>query len=266
MSCVFFTLGFSASAANGNATETLLKLLGYDVFVESFSETLRSTNNQIAGSDTRLAVAWELAASETFPANQMMDEIVSAMDGTLDSDHVVEATEFLSSELGVLVTNMEIEAQRPDESDRVDAQGETILAELIEKKAPRLDAYTDMIDALGAIDNEVAAAMNLNYAIYAGMSQSGKLPYQLSEAEILELVVSQQDMLRAHIRDKIYTMFAYTYRDLSDDQLSDYIGFLTSKAGTAVYGAIHVATEGVLSTRAQRFGNRLMELQNVQEL
>jgi len=221
MSCVFFTLGFSASAANGNATETLLKLLGYDVFVESFSETLRSTNNQIAGSDTRLAVAWELAASETFPANQMMDEIVSAMDGTLDSDHVVEATEFLSSELGVLVTNMEIEAQRPDESDRVDAQGE----------------------------------MNLNYAIYAGMSQSGKLPYQLSEAEILELVVSQQDMLRAHIRDKIYTMFAYTYRDLSDDQLSDYIGFLTSKAGTAVYGAIHVATEGVLSTRAQRFGN-----------
>jgi len=175
MSCVFFTLGFSASAANGNATETLLKLLGYDVFVESFSETLRSTNNQIAGSDTRLAVAWELAASETFPANQMMDEIVSAMDGTLDS----------------------------------------ILAELIEKKAPRLDAYTDMIDALGAIDNEVAAAMNLNYAIYAGMSQSGKLPYQLSEAEILELVVSQQDMLRAHIRDKIYTMFAYTYRDLS---------------------------------------------------
>ncbi len=266
MSCILCVVGLPVGAANGSATATLLKLLGYDAFVESFAIALGESNKQLELGDDRLALAWELAARETFPSDKMLEEIVSAVAVGLDADHVKAATVFLSSELGMLVTRMEVEAQRPDQSDRVDAEGAAILADLIERDAPRLDAYTRVIEALGAIDSQLAAAMNLNYAIYAGMFQSGSLPYHLSEGEILELVTSQQDMLRSHIHDKIYTMFAYTYRDLSDAELSQYIDFLTSKAGSAVYGAIQLATQEVLSKRARRFGNRLMELQNVQEL
>lgn len=256
----------SGNASSRDATEELLGLLGYDVFVEGVSDALRNTDNAITGDDAGLSVAWDLAAMETFPPHKMMAEIVSAMDGQLDAGDIEAATAFLTSDLGRLVTQMEVDAQRPGQSEIVDTEGAARLAELIASDDARLDAYTRMIEALGAIDSEVASAMNLNYAIYAGMSQSGLLPYRLSEAEILQLVASQQDMIRAHIRDRIYVTFVYTYRDLSDQDLADYIAFLTSDAGRAVYGAISVATEDVMGRRARQFGARLMQLQGVQEL
>jgi len=264
--CFALVSAFPSHATDENETESLLKLLGYDTFVESFSVALQDTDNQITDSDTGLSVAWDLAAAETFPAPEMMAEIVAAMEGALEASHVKTATDFLMSDLGILVTEMEVFAQQPSQSKIMDEEGASILSDLIQTKAPRLETYTSMIEALGAIDNEVAAAMNLNFAIYSGMSQSGKLPYQLGDAEILELVLSQQDMLRDHIRNRIYISFSYTYRDLTDDDLEEYVNFLTSRTGRALYGAIQVATEEVLSRRAHLFGNRLMQLQGIQEL
>ena len=256
----------SARASNEDASEALLRLLGYEVFIEGISETLRNTDNAMTGTDEGLSVAWDLAATETFAPAQMMSEIVTAVAGQIDPADIDAASAFLNSDLGRKVTEMEKDAQRPGQMDIVTQEGADLLAGLIASGDARLDAYTNMIEALGAIDNEVASAMNLNFAIYAGMSQSGLLPYRLSEAEILQLVASQQDMIRAEIRDGIYTAFVYTYRDLSDEDLAAYTAFLTSKPGRAVYSAVNLATQDVMGDRAKKFGARLMQLQGVQEL
>ena len=256
----------TALAKSSLGARDLLQMLGFDTFVESFAEALRTTDSQFAEADTGLALAWDLAADEVFPAPEVFDEIVTSMEGRLTEDQMAKARDFLLSDLGVLVTEMEVEAQKPGMSGEVNEQGTEILTNLIASDPARLQKFKDMIEALGAIETEVASAMNLNFAIYSGMSQSGKLPYELNEAEILDLVASQQDAIRSHIQDQIYITFAYTYRDLSDDQLSRYIDFLTSEAGRALYAAINLTTEDVISQRAKRFGTRLMELQGVQEL
>jgi|GEM_PF-2871165 len=255
-----------AHASSRDASAELLRLLGYDVYVQGVSEALRDTDNAISGDGSGLSVAWDLAASETFPPEKMLSEIVAAIDGTIDAAHIAEATSFLTSDLGRRVTQLEMEAQKPGQSGRVDQEGAALLAALIASDDDRLEAYTRMIEALGAIDAGVASAMNLNYAIYAGMSQSGLLPYHLSEAELLELVASQRDMMRADIQDQMYMTFAFTYRDLSDQDLAQYMAFLTSKSGRAVYSAINLATDDVMGRRAHLFGARLMQLQGVQEL
>ncbi len=262
----FLAVALPAHASNRDATETLLELFGFDAYVESIAEALRETDGVVDQSDTGFAVAWDLAAAQVFPASAMMDEILDALDGSLSASEIDEATMFLTSDLGARVTELEVAAQAPGLSAIVEAEGAEILADLIAEQAPRLDEYTRMIEALGAVDSQVAAAMNLNFAIYSGMSQSGKLPYQLSEAEILGLLAAQQDQMRAQIRDHTYINMAYTYRDLPDQDLSGYIDFLTSDVGRALYGATNLATEQVLGRRARLFGSRLMELQGVQEL
>ncbi len=266
LSVLTVTMAVPAAAKSGNVTRDLLILLGFDTFVESFSEALRETDNQFTEADSGLAIAWDMAANEVFPAAELLDEIVIAMDGRMNDDDIDSVRTFLMSDLGALVTKMEVKAQVPGIAGEVSERGREILTDLIAEDSKRLKQYQQMIEALGAIDTEVASAMNLNFAIYSGMSQSGKLPYQLSESEILELVMSQQDMIRSHIRDQIFLTFAYTYRDLSDDQLSQYIKFLTSDAGRALYSSVNIATEDVISRRARLFGSRLMELQGVQEL
>lgn len=258
-------LTMMALPARAASTEALLKLIGFDSFVESFVEALRSTDEQISGTDEDANLAWDLAASQVFPPAKLMEEIVASMDGTMDPEDIKEATIFFETGLGKLVTQMEVDAQSL-ESGVVDERGSDVLADLIENNPDRVQAYTDMIDALGAIEAEVAAAMNLNLAIYSGMSRSGRMGFQLSDAEILELVSSQHDMFRSLIRDQIYITFAYTYRNLSDADLRTYTEFLSSGAGKALYSNIHRATEDVFGQRAQLFGERVMELQGVKEL
>lgn len=264
---VFLSLAWGTTAqAKEIETRELLDLLGYDTFLAGMSETLGQADDQIGGGDSAMALAWDMAAAETFQPGDMYEEISSAMDGRLEPAELEGAKTFLASPLGLRITALEEAAQAPGQSEILRREGQVILQRLIAEDAPRLDAYTRLIEALGAIESEVASAMNLNFAIYAGMSQSGRLPYELSESEILELVLSQQDMLRGLIQDQIYISFAYTYDDLSDEELDRYEGFLTSDAGQAVYNALQVVTEDVVGRRARLFGQRLVDFQGVQDL
>ena len=263
-----FTVVSATSVGAGDARiRAVLDLIGYRTYLAGFSDALTSAGEQFHGGDPSFVIAWDQAAKEAFPSDALFEEITANMDGLLDEDVLGPSRAFLLSDLGRRVTALEEQAQSAELSmDVINEEGAQILSDLIRTSAGRLDDYKRLIDALGAIDSETASAMNLNYAIQLGMSQSGKLPFSLSEAEILSLVASQEDSIRAQIREQIYINFAYTYYDLSDEDLEAYIAFLTSRAGRSLYSAIQVATETVVSQRATIFGRRLMELQGIQEL
>ncbi len=257
----------SPALAGETKVRGVLDLIGYRTYLAGFSGALTAAGNDFHGGDTSFAIAWDQAAKEAFPADALFDEIATGMEGQLSEDVLASSRAFLLSELGRRVTKLEEQAQGIDIAmETINSEGSKILSDLIRTNSKRLDAYTSLIDALGAIDSETAAAMNLNFAIQWGMSQSGKLPFSLSETELLALVAAQQDSIRAQIREQIYINFAYTYRDLSDEDLKAYIAFLTSKNGRSLYSSIQLATESVISGRATFFGRRLMDLQGVQEL
>lgn len=263
---VFLLIIVTALPARASQTANLLELIGFDSAVESFVTALQSPADQLSGGDPSMAVAWELAAEELFPKEDVLEEVVTMIDGAMKAHDIERAIGFFNTRLGKLVTQMEVEAQTGFDPQLVDAEGTRILENLIENDPARLELYTEMLDALSAVDIGVASAMNMNVAIYSGMSRSGQMQFQLSDAEILELVSSQHDQLRATIQQSVYVNTAFTYRDLSDADLRAYTDFLISEAGQGLYGAIHRATEDVYGRRAEQFGKRLMELQGVKEL
>ena len=246
--------------------QDFLELIGYDTYIEGFVDSLVQSDGQLGGDGSDLSIAWDLAASTVFVPSEMIGEVVVHLDETLKQGDLEAAVDFYQSDLGRLVTEMEVKAQAPGMAQEADARGAEILADLIEREDDRLEAYTGLIEALGALDSGVVTAMNLNFAIYDGMSRSGRLPYQLSEAEILNLVSSQQEKMRSQIRNQLYISFAYTYRDLSDEDLAKYVAFLISDTGRAVYGSLELSMERVLSQRARDFGGKLAEFQGIQEL
>lgn len=248
------------------STEHLLKLIGFDAFVEGLALSFQDSDNALAQSDEGFGVAWDLAARQVFPADDMLEEIVGQMDGALPAENIDEMIQFFESDLGRKVTELEVAAQTGEGAARLQSEGSAILTDMIENDPARLQQYAAMVDALGIVEAQVTTAMNINFAIMTGMSASGKLPYEMSEEEILGNIAAQQDMFRADIQDNVFITFAYTYQDLSDAELAAYIDFLTSQNGRALYTNINRATEDVLSVRARAFGTRLMELQGVREL
>lgn len=248
------------------STEHLLKLIGFDAFVSALSQSFQDSDNAMAQSDEGFGVAWDLAAKQIFPSDDMFQDITGEIDGSLEAEEIDEMVQFFETGLGKKVTDMEVAAQTGEASLRLEVEGAQILAEMIENDVDRLERYTSMVEALGVVESQVATAMNINFAIMSGMAASGKLPYEMSEEEILGNIASQQDLMRADIQNSVYVTFAFTYQGLSDAELDEYIAFLTSDNGRALYGSINRATETVLNVRAHAFGARLMELQGVQEL
>jgi len=263
--CVIVLFALPAHAGAG-AARNLLLAMGFDTYLDSTSASFQAADNPLAADDDAMRRAWVDAAAQVFDPDRMMTDIAADLSEGLGEDDIALLMDFYSGGLGARVTELEVAAQNPANSDRADAQGREILAQLIAAEDPRLDAYQRMSDALGAIDTGAATAMNLSFALLNGIASSGKLPYELSEQQILAIVMGQQDQIRATIQQELFVSFAYTYRDLTDAELEDYTAFLTSDVGRSLYRMLNSATEMVLQDRAHAFGARFMELQSAQSL
>lgn len=265
MCCV---IAFIAAPANAgaNAARNLLLAMGFDTYLDSTSASFQAADNPLAADDAAMRRAWTDAAAQVFNADRMMADIAADLSTNLAEDDIAMLMGFYSAGLGARVTELEEIAQNPANSARSDTEGRAILAKLIADENPRLDAYQRMSDALGAIDSGAATAMNLSFALLNGIASSGKLPYQLTEDQILAIVMGQQDQIRSTIQQELFVSFAYTYRNLSDAELEEYIAFLTSDVGRGLYLKLNSATETVLQDRAHAFGVRFMELQSAQAL
>ena len=264
---MLWCLGVSAAQAqNAERAEALLRIVGIDAFLDSFSAELTDADNPMAGSFGDGSDAWVLAARQHFPSDEMFSDMIALFEGAFEDDELEQLFAFYESPLGLRVTGLEVASQVPEEADRVEAEGAEILAELIRDESPRLAIYEEMIDALSAIDTGLALAMNLNFAVMTGMSGAGDAPFSLGEGDILALIESQRGAMEAAIREQLYVSLAFTYAPLSDEEAQDYTDFLATDAGRGFYRRLNGSVEEIMQVRARAFGARLVELQAGQSL
>ena len=260
---VFLISALGVRAEDTGKLRTMMMAIGADAWIESYAEGMRRSDNPAAGEDDP---SWSKAATEIFVHEEIFDELVGRMAGRLDDTELDEILGFLASDLGRRVTKMEIEAQDPSVADGVDMAGEQIAAELMESAPDRIAAYQNMLDAIDAVESGVTTALNMNFAVLSGMVASGRMSYQMSEGEILSLIAAQEDMIREEVRKSAMESAAFTYRDLSDEDLEMYVEFLTSNVGKKLYGVMNTMADEIMSERGRAFGKRMLELQDSQEL
>ena len=253
----------SASAQDQHKMRTMMMAIGADAWIESFAEGMARSDNPASAEPD---LGWKQAASEVFKHEEIFDTLVDRMKGMLSDEELDEILEFLASDVGRAVTRMEIEAQNPDIADGVDMAGAQIVEDLTADEPARLDKYRDMLAAIDAIESGVTTALNMNFAVLSGMSASGRMSYSLSEGEILTLLAAQEDTIREQIGVASLQTAAFTYRDLSDDDLATYVDFLTSEAGRRLYSVMNGVADEIMAERGRAFGTRIIELQGVQEL
>lgn len=251
------------AVADADRTRALLELIGADAWIESFAEALGRADPEAAADQSH---SWTQAAGEIFQPEAIFDDLVGRMDGQLTDAEVTEIMAFLNSDLGLRVTAMEVEAQNPDIADGVDMAGPVILKDLMADDPDRIAAYQRMMDAIGAVDAGVTGALNMNFAVLSGMSASGRMAYQLSDAEILTLLASQEATIRDRVAQSAMENAAFTYRDLSDADLDGYVAFLETAAGGRIYSLMNSATDDIMAERGRQFGARIVALEGTQEL
>lgn len=260
---ILFASGSAVSAQDSEKMRTMMMAIGADAWIESFAQGMARSENPAGG---EVDLGWKQAAGEVFQHKVIFDELTASMAGLLDDDELDGILSFLATDVGRRVTRMEIEAQNPDISAGVDLAGAQILADLKANDQDRLAAYREMLQAIDAVESGVTTALNMNFAVLSGMSASGRTSIQMSEGEILTMLAAQEDQIRTQIEAASLENAAFTYRDLSEEDLSTYVDFLTSDVGRKLYSLMNSLADKIMAERGRAFGARIVELQGLKEL
>ena len=227
-----------------------------------FHESLMSIRPNIANATKSIPMplskkfeeAWSDAVQGSFDADKMEAAIESRMAGNLTEKDLSDLASFYASPLGKRVTALEIQASTPEERKRKKIDGPKILAELQTKEPARLELYRKIMEDLSSVDMGEAIALNVAYAMTAGMLGAAGKP--LKDEQIMGLVKQQAAKLRETIEKNVMEGSAYTYRDLPLDELRLYSAFLLSPAGSRYYDQMLAAMAVVMGDEARSFGHR----------
>lgn len=177
---------------------------------------------------------------------------------------LADALEFAATDLGARVLRLEVSARAALLEDEIEEISRITLEEARAEDAPpakaaRLEMVRARIDANDLVDLNVSLGLNTSLAYYNGLMSEQAAQF-LGSNDLLSLVWSQQDILRADIEDWIESYFLLAYQPMSDEDLQSYIDYLSTPlakdfnlamftAFDAVFGDISLALGRVMGRR-----------------
>jgi len=256
-----------ARADETGKLRNLLDLVGFSTYLEAIPSGLEQAFADPSGpmADEAVREAASDLARAHFSPEAMTEEVIASLDGALTGEQLDELTAFYSDGLGKRATELEVAAQQPGMDATVEAEGLALLQALAAEKDPRLDLYRRIVASTRTVENGTTLGMNMTYAMLSGMMGSPALPYQLTDEQILGIVNQQSGQIRAQVEAAAYTQMAYTYREMSLDELGAYADFIETGTAQLFYQRVEAALRTGLLSRAQGFGHDLMVLMGVRK-
>ena len=244
-----------------------------DLFAVMSAEGIASSASQEAVPlDPADLPDWRARVERIYDPVKMQAEFVAALEPALAArpDVATDAAEFARSELGARVLRLEITAREALLEDAVDTLSRDALAEARAAEpgsalAARLDLVRARIAANNLVDLNVSLGLNSTYAYYSGMMAAAAMP-GLTEQDILPLVWSQEEAIRADVTDWIESYFLMAYHPLTDEELQDYVDYAASPLGDAFNRMMFGAFDEVFVSMSRRVGTSLAEMMRAQPL
>lgn len=262
---VCLCLAQPSQAAEQTRGAAMLRLLGFDIAVASFTEQIKGGPRNIEGQDSDFEADRRAMIDRMFQPDMLFAAVVARVEGSFEPSEYDALEAYFSQGVGLRATEAEKFAQSQPQGTNEEARLIAI-EDLLENDPERLDQISRLIVSMDLVASGSAMAMNLGYAMLSGMASSGQLPGDLSDARILGMLNIQRGQIEERIFDGSIESSAYTYKDLSDADMEDYISFLESDLGQKLYNVLNTALVDVLTAVTRKFGHDLMIRAGVREL
>jgi hypothetical protein len=212
--------------------------------------------------DDRTREAWEAAAAESFVADAMREDALASLPGAMTDTERSALLAFYRSDFANKMLSLENAAQ--DGVDHV-AEGKAVLAGATSERRELLQALAK------ATGNDVAKQLFIESLrsmmlaeVLAAAHGGSPIPWD----EINRRIDAQIDLIAptmmAQIQEISETTIAYTYRDLSDDELQRYLNFLDTAPAQRFYAivtqSIALATDHAMTKLGTSFIRHLQAI------
>ncbi len=246
-------------AAEREACREFLETTGFDVAITSVQQEVMSAPG-ISGQEAEdFGSQYVALAEEVFDPEVMLERAVDMMEAVLSDELVGHGAGFYASDLGQRLVAVENASHLTDAETRREA-GEAIVAKLMETNPERLEDYQAMMDAIGGVDASLRALTEVQIRYLMAAMAAGTMDFGLSEAELRALIAAQAEEMRAEMLRNSIVGAAWTYRDISDDDIRAYREALEQPLMRQVYEALNAIQYQVMAERYEVLAGRLAEL------
>lgn len=264
---VLMALGMvsTAQAADEKDIREFLEVTGFDVAIASIQQGAMA-GPALTGEDPDVfGRQWTKLAEEIFNPDEMVSEAVEMIGAIMPDDLLAHGAAFYGSTLGQRLVEVENESHMADDAEKY-AEGEKITADLLDQDSIRIQVFREMGNAIGSTDTAIRSIVEIQVRYLMAAVAAGVSDFNISEEDLRLMLMEQSGEMRRNIEVNTLVANAYAYRDLSDEELIDYLSALQNPKMGQVYEILNAVQYQIMADRYETLATRLAELQPEQEL
>jgi hypothetical protein len=229
-----------------------------EVFTQFGAAIAASPQEQGVPFDAMLTSVWAEAAREVFDARSMHGALANALDGKFSREEEEVLAAFFRSDFGRRITELERAVQTLGPEAQLSARAEGLsLVEAI-GDGSRRDLQFDEMMALVSADIASAMVGQSVRGMLIGMSlaqQRGdiEVPWEEIDQHLAQILPG----IEADVAATQRAMMAYAYRDLPEEDLDRYLGFLRTPAAQRFYALASYSIGRIVTDSMTTFGETL---------
>lgn len=199
---------------------------------------------------------WQRQVARIYDEDRMRSAFAAGFGAAIEGQGGVAAAAegFFGSDLGQQILSLEISAREAMLEDAIDAAAREAAGRMLAEGGDRPDQIAEFIAANDLMEQNVVSGLNASLAFYRALVQSGGLPYELPEADLMAQVWASEPELRSETRDWMYAFLGMAYAPLSAEELDAYIAYSRTPEGQALNRALFAGFDAMFLMISEALG------------
>ena len=253
----FNIFAFSTNAEESNDLNRIFLALKLDRLFEEIREeglvAAKEMHGDLKGSQS--VVGWSEKIDEIYSTKLMKDYFKRELTNLESLSIFLLAINFYEKPLGVKIIENELltRIELRDESEKEKARN--LVKQLKYLKPYRFKLYNEIINANGFIEDNVSSSMNSNVAFYEGYAAGLNTSSQgLTKTEMISKIWSNERETRDRMTDWVLNFSVTSFKDLTDNELKEYLEFSNSKPGRYLSNNINFIFDKLFGIQSYKLG------------
>lgn len=174
--------------------------------------------------------------SDIYDPETMLETLGSRIGAGLTKEQIDQSIAFFTSDRGQRIITLELDARVAITEPAVDEIAAQALSQAEVAQSSRVAMVDRFIDINDLTERNVSGALGANYRFYRGLVDGGS--HRMGEGEILDLVWSEENAIRADTDGWLRRFLFMAYSPLSEQDMQAYLEFSESETGQALNAAL----------------------------
>lgn len=253
-------------AADRDRLEAFLEVTGFGVALDSLALSAADAPRMLGMEASDFGSDWERVANEVFDTGEMRKTALDILSQTLSEEDLAHAAGFYASDLGQRLVEVENASHMVEDDSGKRDTGEDMVTEMMRAGDPRLQVIKGLNAAIDQSGNAVRAVQEVQVRFLMAASHAGVLEQAIDEESLRALLKQGENELRIQLKAGALANAAYTYADISTEDLDAYREALEHPRMQRVYELMNAVQFEIMAGRYERLAARMADLHPGQEL